>query len=142
MYCKYIKLTNGDNIIVTTDSDCKNFKDNKSISVSDPVILNNILYSRGPFLIESFTMQPWIKVAKCGIINIPTDSIIVVTDVHDSAINEYKKYVLEMNNSDLKVEEASEEEQEEMFDVFNEQEEDDAVERITRTRTRNTKTIH
>jgi len=141
MFCKYLKLTNGDNIIVTTDNDCKNFKQQKTIPVCDPVLLKNIQMSQGPFLLETFTMQPWIKVAKNDIIDIPTESILVVVDLHESAVDQYKSFVLETSNTDPKVEEVTDEEYQNMFDSFEEQEEDDGVESVRRAY-KLRKTIH
>lgn len=141
MFCKYLKLTNGDNIIVTTDNDCKNFKQQKTIPVCDPVLLKNIQMSQGPFLVETFTMQPWIKVAKNDIIDIPTESILVVVDLHQSAVDQYKSFVLETSNTDPKVEEVTDEDYQNIFDSFEEQEEDDAVEPVRRVHKLG-KTIH
>lgn len=141
MFCKYLKLTNGDNIIVTTDNDCKNFKEQKTIPVCDPVLLKNIQMAQGPFLVETFTMQPWIKVAKNDIIDIPTESILVVVDLHESAVDQYKSFVLETSNTDPKVEEVTDEEYQNLFDSFEETEEDDGVEPIRRVQKLG-KTIH
>lgn len=141
MFCKYLKLVNGENIIVTTDSDCKNFKQLKTIAVCDPVLIKNLHMSQGPFLVETFTMQPWIKVAKSDIIEIPTESIIVAVDLHQSTIDQYKSFIVETNNADPNVEEITDEGYESFLESINEQEEDDAVE-LTGRRTRVSKTIH
>ena len=142
MFCKYLKLSNGDNIIVTTDTDCKNFKQFKTIFVYDPVILNNVQLSQGPFLVDTFTMQPWIRVAKNDIIEIPTDSIIVAVDLHESAIDQYKKFVLEYSSTETNIQEATDEEIDSVFESLNEQEEDEPVELPSRRRTSRGKTVH
>lgn len=141
MFCKYLKLVNGENIIVTTDSDCKNFKDYKNIPVTDPVLIKNLHMTQGPFLVETFTMQPWIKVAKSDIIEIPTESIIVAVDLHQSTVDQYKSFIMETSNADPNVEEITDEGYESFLESINEQEEDDAVE-LTGRRARVGKTIH
>ncbi len=80
-FYKYVKLTNGENIIVMTDTDCKEFKDRKSISILNPVELSTVRMANGPMLMESTTLQPWIKIATDDVIELPTESIIVIADV-------------------------------------------------------------
>lgn len=140
MFCKYFKLLNGENIIVTTANDCNDFKDKKNIEVYDPVLIKNLTVPQGPFIVETFTMQPWIKVAKSGIIQIPTQSIIVITDVHESALDQYKKFIEEISESETKVEEVQDDEFQNVLEFLEEQEEDDAVERATTSKYG--KTIH
>ena len=93
MFCKLIKLTNGENIIASTDSSCLNFKETKSISVVDPVLISTVKFAKGPFMIETYTMQPWIKLAKKDIIDIPTENIIVAVDVEESVKDQYEKFL-------------------------------------------------
>lgn len=93
MYTKLLKLTNGENLIVSTDSNCQDFKNEKIISVIDPVLINTLKFNRGPFIVETYTMQPWIKIAKKDIINIPTESIIVAVDIQDDVEQQYKKFL-------------------------------------------------
>ena len=93
MFCKLIKLTNGENIIASTDSSCLNFKEFKSISVVDPVLISTVKFAKGPFMIETYTMQPWIKLAKKDIIDIPTENIIVAVDVEETVKDQYEKFL-------------------------------------------------
>ena len=83
-YCKFLKLTNGEEIIVTTDNDCRDFKNNKYLSVMDAVEVKAMQMVRGPHIVETQIMQPWIKIAKDDIIQIPTDSILIAVDVEDT----------------------------------------------------------
>ena len=94
-YCKYLKLTNGENIIVTTDNDCKDFKKNSTLSIYNPVELTTIRMANGPMIIESLSLQPWIKVALNDIIEVPTEHILVITDLKKDAIEQYKTYLEE-----------------------------------------------
>lgn len=92
-YCKYLKLTNGENIIVTTDNDCKQFKQHKTINIINPVELAVMRLSNGPMIMESMTLQPWIKVAPNDVIEVPTESILVITDVKEEAVEQYKNFL-------------------------------------------------
>lgn len=94
-YCKYLKLTNGENIIVTTDNDCKEFKQHKTINIINPVELCLMRVSNGPMIMESMTLQPWIKVAPNDVIEVPTESILIITDVKEDAVEQYKNFLVE-----------------------------------------------
>lgn len=100
MHCKYLKLTNGDNIIVTTDDTCTSLKEKEYISVVDPVVLNSYKFSKGPYVVESYVMEPWIKVAKEDVYQIPTSSIVIAVDVDDNASTYYKKFLSERKNNE------------------------------------------
>ena len=100
MHTKLLKLTNGENLIVTTDSHCQNFKQQSSISVIDPVLISTIKFNKGPFIVETYTMQPWIKIAKKDIINIPTENIIVAVDIHEDVEQQYKNFVEDTETED------------------------------------------
>ena len=108
-FYKYVKLTNGENIIVMTDTDCKEFKDRKSISIVNPVELSTVRMANGPMLMESTTLQPWIKVATDDVIELPTESIIVIADVKEEAIEQYKIFLEEYKNRKEDIEEQEEE---------------------------------
>ena len=100
MHTKLLKLTNGDNLIVTTDSSCQDFKQQQAISVIDPVLISTLKFNRGPYIVETYTMQPWIKIAKKDIINIPTENIIVAVDIHEDIEEQYKKFVDDTENQE------------------------------------------
>ena len=108
-FYKYVKLTNGENIIVMTDTDCKEFKDRKSISILNPVELSTVRMANGPMLMESTTLQPWIKVATDDVIELPTESIIVIADMKEEAIEQYKIFLEEYKNRKEDIEEHEEE---------------------------------
>lgn len=132
MFCKLIKLTNGENIIASTDSSCLNFKEIKTISVVDPVLISTVKFAKGPFMIETYTMQPWIKLAKKDIIDIPTENIIVAVDVEESVKDQYEKF-LEDSQGDAPV--AFEDDQQFLLDeedeYFDEEDQLDDTEKPT-----------
>lgn len=100
-FFKYLKLTNGENIIVTTDHTCCNFKDEKTISVFDAVLVSSVKIANGPYLIETYVMQPWIKLAKNDIIDIPTENILVAVDLEESVEEQYKTYLNDMQTGNV-----------------------------------------
>lgn len=109
-YCKYLKLTNGENIIVTTDNDCKQFKQHKTINIINPVELAVMRISNGPMIMESMTLQPWIKVAPNDVIEVPTESILVITDLKEEAVEQYKTFLVEYEKAMSQKQNQSEEE--------------------------------
>lgn len=112
MHCKFLKLTNGEDIIVQTDDTCESLNNKEFISVIDPVLIASMRIPRGPMVIETYIMQPWIKMAKADVVQIPTKNIVVAVDVHEMAEKQYLQYVEESNNRNV-LEEATEDETEE-----------------------------
>lgn len=96
-YCKFLKLVNGEEIIVTTDNNCADFKNDKYLFVIDPVEIKAIQIAKGPIVAETHIMQPWIRLAKDDIIQIPTDNILVAVDVDDDVITQYAKFLYEQH---------------------------------------------
>lgn len=123
MHTKLLKLTNGDNLIVTTDSSCQDFKQQQAISVIDPVLISTLKFNRGPYIVETYTMQPWIKIAKKDIINIPTENIIVAVDIQKDVEEQYKEFVDDTENQEQLI--SDEESVNEMVDQLMEDEDED-----------------
>jgi len=99
-YCKFVKLLNGDEIIVTTDNDCNDYKNDRYLSVIDPVEVRSMQMVRGPHIVETHIMQPWIRMAKDDIVQIPTDNILVIVDVRDDIVDQYTKFLNQQQDSD------------------------------------------
>lgn len=94
LHYKYLKLTNGENIICTTDNDCSKLRKSKTISVVDPVILTPIRYPRGTSIIEGYVFQPWIKFVTETVFEIPVDTIIVASDVEEKLKESYLNFLI------------------------------------------------
>jgi len=141
MFCKYLKLINGENLIVTTDDDCKTFKGKEFLNCIDPVQVGTIKFPRGSMVIESYVLQPWIKMSVDDVVQIPVKSIVVAVDVQDMAFKQYKKFVEEYANLDTELQEALDYEDQQDFEDFidsvlgsdNEEEDDDRTGRDDRT---------
>lgn len=100
MYCKFLKLTNGEDIIVRTDDACDTFSGKEFIDVEDPVLIMSVRIPRGQLIIETYSIQPWIKMVKTGTIRIPTKSIIVAVDIHEMAEKQYYQYLKDYKGKD------------------------------------------
>lgn len=98
MYCKFLKLTNGENIIVSTDDNCETFVNKEFIDIVDPVLISSFRFPKGNMVVESFIMQPWIKMAKKDVMRLPVNNIVVATDVQEMAVSQYKTFVDESVN--------------------------------------------
>ena len=141
MFCKYLKLINGENLIVTTDDDCQTFKGKEFLNCVDPVQVGTIKFPRGSMVIESYVLQPWIKMSIDDVVQIPVSSIVVAVDVQELAFKQYKKFVEEYANLDTELLDASEFSEDEDFQDFldtvlgsdNEEDEDDRIGRADRT---------
>jgi len=147
MHCKFIKLNNGEDIIVQTDDTCESLNNKEFISVIDPVLIASMRMPRGPVVIETYIMQPWIKMAKADVIQIPTKNIVVAVDVHELAEKQYLDYIEETNKqkkSDSAGNFETEEEEEEMTfeEFYNSLREDSEEEDDGNTRTKSGRTIH
>jgi len=144
MYCKFLKLVNGDDIIVSTDNDCSNLFDSKFIDVNDPVVIKSVRMPYRNGIIETFIMHPWIKMAKDGVIKIPSSQVIVATDLYEKAETQYKEYVVSYKSLDeVTVNELYEEEQgddalEEFYSMLDNQEDDEDDSRPSSS----TRTLH
>jgi hypothetical protein len=145
MYCKFLKLINGDNLIVTTDDECKSFKDKEFLSCVDPVQVGTVRYPRGTMVVESYVLQPWIKMSVDDVVQIPVSSIVVAVDVQELAFKQYTKYLESMDELDSFEEELIElGDDPDAFEDFitsvlgsdNEEEEDDRIGRV------DTRTLH
>ena len=90
---KYLKLVNGESIVASSNENFKDFKSKKYIELFDPIKIESVRSHNGHYVLEHYTMQPWIKMGKTDKIDMPTQSIMVVVDLHDDAIMQYKEYL-------------------------------------------------
>jgi len=51
----------------------------------------------GQNIVETQVMQPWIRLAKDDIIQIPTDNILIAVDVEDEVVDQYAKFLYEQH---------------------------------------------
>ena len=95
MYCKFLKLTSGENLIVSTEDDCVELVDKKYVEISEPVEIHSMKMPYGGGVIESYIMQPWLKMSAKEVLRIPAHNILVATNVMEKAETQYKQFILE-----------------------------------------------
>jgi len=93
MFCKFLKLTNGENIIATTEDECNTFKDKEFLDVIDPVQVGTIRLPRGNMIIESYVLQPWIRLAKESVVSIRVQNIVAAVDLPEDAQAQYYDFI-------------------------------------------------
>jgi hypothetical protein len=147
MFCKFLKLTNGESIIATTDDECSSFKDKEFIQVTDPVQVGTIRMPRGNMIIESYVLQPWIRLAKENVVNIHVQNIVATVDLPEDAQLQYYEFIQSAGKVSFssgdgqaaaeEMEEQLEEEQNDFLSsIFESDEEEDygyAIRKSTRT---------
>lgn len=99
MQCKFLKLTNGDDVIAMVSDDYLPGATISFIQIQDPVLISSARFPRGNMIVETYLMQPWIKMSRSNIMVIPTTSILTAVDITDSAQEQYNDF-LQMQNSD------------------------------------------
>ena len=105
MYCKFLKLTSGENLIVTTEDECMDLADKKYIEVSEPVEIHSMKMPYAGGVIESYMMQPWLKMSAKEVLRIPARNVVIVTNVLERAEAQYKQFIIEYDNLDIATEE-------------------------------------
>ena len=105
MYCKFIKLTSGENIIVSTEDECKELDKKSYIEVSEPVVIHSMKMPYQGGFIESYIMQPWLKMATKEVLRLPVRNIIIATNLLEKAESQYKQFIVEYDSLEMATEE-------------------------------------
>ena len=105
MYCKFLKLTSGENLIVSTEDECIDLADKKYIEVSEPVEIHSMKMPYAGGVIESYMMQPWLKMSAKEVLKIPARNVVIATNVQERAETQYKQFIIEYENSAMATEE-------------------------------------
>ena len=105
MYCKFLKLTSGENLIVSTEDECMELADKKYIEVSEPVEIHSMKMPYAGGVIESYIMQPWLKMSAKEVLRIPARNIVIATNVLEKAETQYKQFILEYEQLAIATEE-------------------------------------
>ena len=128
MYCKFLKLTSGESLIVSTEDECLELADKKYIEVSEPVEIHSMKMPYGGGIIESYIMQPWLKMAKKEVLRIPARNIIVATNVLEKAESQYKEFILEYDQlavaTEQEVQQSLQDDEDDNFETVEEDEND------------------
>ena len=105
MYCKFIKLTSGENLIVSTEDMCDKLDEKKYIEVSEPVVIHSMRMPYGGGFVESYIMQPWLKMSSKEVLRLPVRNILIATNLLEKAEFQYKQFIVEYESSELATEE-------------------------------------
>jgi hypothetical protein len=105
MYCKFLKLTSGENLIVSTEDECMDLADRKYIEVSEPVEIHSMKMPYAGGVIESYIMQPWLKMSAKEVLRIPARNVVIVTNVLEKAESQYKQFIIEYDSLEMATEE-------------------------------------
>jgi hypothetical protein len=105
MYCKFLKLTSGENLIVSTEDECMDLADKKYIEVSEPVEIQSMKMPYAGGVIESYIMQPWLKMSAKEVLRIPARNVVIVTNVLERAESQYKQFIIEYDSLEMATEE-------------------------------------
>jgi len=145
MQCKYLKLTSGESIIALTnelsEGNTKNF-----LEVIDPVLINSVAVPLNNMIVETYIMQPWIKMAKTNIVKIYINNIVATMDVSEKAESQYKNYIVEYNKQTEEINKKDLPPDDEILNLYlngEEEESEDDEEEYNEYRTRRTtRTVH
>ena len=105
MYCKFLKLTSGENLIVSTEDECMDLADKKYIEVTEPVEIHSMKMPYAGGVIESYIMQPWLKMSAKEILRIPARNVVIATNVLEKAESQYKQFIIEYDSVEMATEE-------------------------------------
>ena len=105
MYCKFLKLTSGENLIVSTEDECMDLVDKKYIEVTEPVEIHSMKMPYAGGVIESYIMQPWLKMSAKEVLRIPAHNVVIATNVLERAESQYKQFIIEYENLAIATEE-------------------------------------
>ena len=90
---KVLKLISGEDIVCKTD-EVINLKENFSIFIKDPLVLNQIRTKLHNAVMESYTLAPWFALAEEEFYEIPIRNIISYANVNDELKENYIKYLI------------------------------------------------
>jgi hypothetical protein len=105
MYCKFLKLTSGENLIVSTEDECDKLDEKRYIEVSEPVVIHSMRMPYAGGFVESYIMQPWLKMTTKEVLRLPVRNIIVATNLIEKAESQYKQFIVEYENAEIATEE-------------------------------------
>jgi hypothetical protein len=90
---KVLKLVSGEDIVCKTD-DAINLKDNFSIFIKDPLVLNQIRTRLTDAMMESYTLVPWFALAEEEFYEIPISNIITYATAKEELKENYIRYLI------------------------------------------------
>ena len=105
MNCKFLKLTSGENLIVSTEDECDDLVDKKYIEFTEPVEIHSMKMPYAGGVIESYIMRPWLNLSTKEILKLPAHNVVIATNVLEKAETQYKQFIIEYENLAIATEE-------------------------------------
>jgi hypothetical protein len=99
LFCKYIKFSNGDNIVCLTDDNCDDLGNLRSIVVMEPMSVVPIRIPRFGKLMETYVLHPWLPLTDEKVVEISTGSIISAVEARNSFREQYEQFIEQQNQS-------------------------------------------
>lgn len=91
---KMLKLITGEIILCTTDDDCEDLHEKSSITIMDPVLMNQLRIPRQGYILESYVLLPWLSFCETPMFDIPTKHILVVGDLKEQLKSNYLDFII------------------------------------------------
>jgi hypothetical protein len=91
--CKYIKFTNGENIICLTDDNFENLNKNRMVAIMEPMLVSPVRYPRQGKIVETYILHPWIPISDEKVIEISTIGIISAVEARKSFRDQYEEFI-------------------------------------------------
>lgn len=91
---KMLKLITGEIIICTTDDDCEDLHEKSSITIMDPVLMNQLRIPREGYIFESYVLLPWLSFCETPMFNIRTKHILVAGDIKEQLKTNYLDFII------------------------------------------------
>ena len=95
---KILKLVSGEDIVCTIENYSRNIRQREYIVVKNPVLLNQVRIPRGPVIVESYILSPWVALSPNEEFEIPTQHIIVVSDAKETLQDNYNTFIESRKN--------------------------------------------
>jgi hypothetical protein len=105
MYCKLLKLSNGEDIIMSTEDNYETFKDKEFLIGKHAVQVGVVRIPRGTGVMETYILQPWIRMAATDLVSIPVTSVVAIVDIDEKAAQQYLSFVEDKPGLTLEVSE-------------------------------------
>jgi glucuronate isomerase len=91
--CKYIKFTNGENIICLTDDNFDNLSNHRMVAIMEPMLVSPLRFPRQGKIVETYILHPWMPVSDEKVIEISTIGIISAVEARQSFREQYEEFI-------------------------------------------------
>lgn len=98
MQCMYIKLINDENLIAMVEDTGNDWLDQKSIDMTNPVqVVSTVHAADGNNIVETFTMEQWVKFVQQATVRLPVRSILTMMSVDEKTKKHYDDFLIKLS---------------------------------------------